>query len=95
MRLTCAGTVLQFIDSTSTVGKDWLWFGNLNGPLDASNPVKVYPKCVSAFDIPGNRQITGDTIGFTYQELVNPPGLICAIGGLPNAHISVKSVKNK
>lgn len=92
---SCAGTILQMLDAKSTIGKEWNWFTDLDGPFDRFNPGKVYPNCVSAFDIPTNRQLTGDTLEFTYKELTGPSGLVCALGGFPTAYISVKSLKNK
>lgn len=90
MYTSCGGTVLQFIDSTKTHGKDWLWFKNLNGPFDASNAAQVYPRCVTAFVIPKERQILGDTLRFTYETISNPPGSVCTIGGLPMTYVSIK-----
>ncbi len=92
---SCAGTILQMVDQKSTVGKDWLWFTDPNGPQDGSNQAKVYPRCVSAFDIPTSRQVVGDTLEFTYKELAGPSGLVCAIGGLPAAYISVRELRGK
>lgn len=91
---SCAGTVVQFIDSTHTVGTNWRWFTNLKQPFDASNPIKFYPNSVSAFNIPTNKQVIGDTLEFVYEELNGPSGLVCALGGLPASYISVKKLKN-
>lgn len=92
---SCGGTVLQFIDSTTNAGKDWPWFKDLNEPIGSPNIAQVYPNCVSAFDIPRSRQVVGDTLEFTYRKLTGPSGLVCAIGGLPSAYISVKSLKTR
>ncbi len=53
-----------------------------------------YRHCVTAFDIPSGKEIVADTLEFTYNELVGPPGLVCTIGGLPNAYISVGQLRN-
>ena len=93
--VSCAGTVLQFIDSTGTANTDWRWFAKLKEPFDASNPTTFYPNTVTAFAIPVSRQAIGDTLAFTYSELTAPSGLVCALGGLPTRYISVNRLKNR
>lgn len=93
--VSCAGTVLQFIDATSTTGTDWRWFAKLKEPFDASNPTAFYPNAVTAFAIPPSRQAIDDTLAFTYSELTEPSGLVCALGGLPTRYISVNRLKDK
>jgi hypothetical protein len=95
MLSSCGGTVLQFIDATPARGKDWLWFKNLNGPFDAANPAQTYPRCITAFKVPKVRQIVGDTLDFTYDQITNPPGPICTIGGLPTVYISIDNLKSR
>ncbi|WP_461137795.1 hypothetical protein [Spirosoma pomorum] len=92
---SCAGTVIQWVQAPTSKGKEWLWFTNLGGPFDQSNPAKTYPDCVTAFDIPFDRLTVNDTIEFSYQELSSPPEVVCAIGGLPANYISVKGLKSK
>ena len=93
--VSCAGTVLQFIDPTGTIGTDWRWFANLKEPFDASNPTAFYPKAVTAFAIPPSRQAIGDTLAFTYSELTEPSSLVCALGGIPTCYISVNRLKDR
>ena len=93
MYVSCGGTVLQLLDSTSITGTNWRWFRNLTGPLDASNSPQDYRHCITAFDIPSDRETISDTLEFTYKKLSGPPSPICTIGGLPNAYISVRQLR--
>lgn len=92
---SCGGTVLQFVDSSTATGEDWLWFKDIRGPLDASNPAQVYPKCATATNVPKERQIVGDTLEFTYQEPIGSSSIVCSIGGLPRIYISIDNLKNR
>jgi hypothetical protein len=95
MLTSCGGTVLQFTNLSKAVGKDWLWFKNINGPRDASNPAQVYPNCVTATDLPKERQTIGDTLEFTYKEPTGLSGVVCSIGGLPSIYISIDNLKSR
>ncbi|SFF38114.1 hypothetical protein [Spirosoma endophyticum] len=90
---SCAGTILHWIDAPASKGQNWQWGTNPNAPVSTANPAKIYPNCVSAFDIPTDRQGLGDTLELTYKELAGPSGLVCGLGGLPTIYISVKQVK--
>lgn len=91
---SCAGTTLQWIETPTSKGQDWQWTTDPTAPASQTNPIKVYPNCVSAFDIPMEKQVVGDTLEFSYQEIKSPSGNVCSLGGLPTLYISVKHLKS-
>jgi hypothetical protein len=95
MLSSCGGTVLQFTDLSEPIGEDWLWFKNISGPLDTSNPAQIYPRCVTATNVPKERQTIGDTLKFTYMEPTGSSSVVCSIGGLPKTYISIDNLENR
>jgi hypothetical protein len=92
LKPTCGGTVMQIINATFK-GEDWNFFVNLDGALDSSNPPTTYENAVLVGNVPLNRQISGDTLKFSYTQGLSG-GNYCDIGGLPKVVVSVQTITN-
>jgi len=89
IKITCGGTVLQFIDTDEIIGETWN-----NWMVPQGSPIISYSNCVLVGHIPINEFIEGDTIFIKYNKVdfFTIGGPWCAIGGLPKTLIEISDM---
>lgn len=90
---SCRGTVLEFIDYSEDIGENWTYFENIYPPHKSSDARVSYKRTVTAFGIPNNREVVGDTLEISFQQISQQPGPTCALGFGPNSLIKITRLK--
>jgi len=88
IKITCGGTVVQFIDTSQTIGETWNNY--------FVTPIVNYSNCVLVGNLSSGECSEEDTLYFNYRKVdsFTIGGPWCDIGGLPKTKIEITDLFN-